>query len=129
MNQQPPSKHDQVLFHLVVNLQMMAMQQLGKIQDPATGESTRDLNQAAGTIDILEMLKEKCRTGTPEEITKVMDQVVMDLQLNYMDELKQDHTPQDDTEAGPATAEKSSTADEPATETGTPQGEDEACDN
>lgn len=88
MNDQTPSKHDQVLFHLVVNLQMMAMQQLGKLQHPVTGETGRDLEQARGTIDILEMLKTKCRTDTPEEILSILDQAVMDLQLNYLDEAK-----------------------------------------
>ncbi len=90
MNDQTPSKHDQVLFHLVVNLQMMAMQQLGKLQHPVTGETGRDLEQARGTIDILEMLKTKCRTDTPEEILRILDQAVMDLQLNYLDEAKKD---------------------------------------
>jgi hypothetical protein len=88
VNDQAPSRHDQVLFSLVMNLQMMAMSQLGKVQDPATGETGRNLEQAAATIDILEMLKAKCRTDTPDEILRVLDQVVMDLQLNYMDEVK-----------------------------------------
>ena len=92
MNDQTPSKHDQVLFHLVVNLQMMAMQQLGKLQHPVTGETGRDLEQARGTIDILEMLKTKCRTDTPEEILRILDQAVMDLQLNYLDEAKKGDT-------------------------------------
>lgn len=103
MTDQTPSKHDQVLFHLVVNLQMMAMQQLGKLAHPVTGETGRDLEQARGTIDILEMLKNKCRTDTPEEILRILDQAVMDLQLNYMDEAKKETpdeaTPEDEAAA------------------------------
>lgn len=116
MNEQAPSKHDQVLFHLVVNLQMMAMQQLGKIQDPASGEIARDLNQAAGTIDILEMLKAKCRIDTPDEILRVLDQAVMDLQLNYMDEVKKGEPTMDD--AAPAPEDEAADAADG----------DEACD-
>ena len=82
------TKHDHVLAGLVFSLQAAAMQQLGKIQNPMTGEVEMDLEQAKGTIDLLEMLKVKCRTDTPEDLLKVIDSAVMDLQLNYMDVVK-----------------------------------------
>ncbi len=82
------SKHDHVLAGLVFSLQAMAMQQLGKIADPHSGETHLDLDQARGTIDILEMLKAKCRADTPAELLRMVDAAVMDLQLNYMDERK-----------------------------------------
>lgn len=82
------TKHDQVLMGLTLNLQSIAMVQLGKLASPASGEIERDLDGARGTIDILEMLKVKCRTGTPEAVVKLLDQAVMDLQMNYLDELK-----------------------------------------
>ncbi|MEN8005556.1 MAG: DUF1844 domain-containing protein [Candidatus Krumholzibacteriota bacterium] len=82
------SKHDHILAGLVFSLQAATMQQLGKIQNPMTGEIEKDLEQAKGSIDILEMLKAKCRTDTPEELLRMIDSAVMDLQLNYMDEMK-----------------------------------------
>ncbi len=82
------TKHDHVLAGLVFSLQAMAMQQLGKIQDPHSGEVQLDLDQARGTIDILQMLKVKCRTDTPPELLRMLDGAVMDLQLNYVDERK-----------------------------------------
>ena len=82
------TKHDHVLAGLVFSLQAAAMQQLGKIQNPMTGEVEVDLDQAKGTIDVLEMLKVKCRTGTPDDLLRMIDGAVMDLQLNYMDEVK-----------------------------------------
>jgi hypothetical protein len=82
------TRHDHVLMGLVFSLQAAAMQQLGKLQDPMTGEVTRDLEQARATIDILEMLKAKCRTATPPDLLRMLDQAVLNLQLNYMDELK-----------------------------------------
>jgi len=84
------TKHDQVLLSLSLNLQTMAMVQLGKITNPATGEMERDLEAARGTIDILEMLKAKCRTDTPEPVLRMLDQAVMDLQMNYLDEIKKE---------------------------------------
>jgi hypothetical protein len=82
------TKHDHILAGLVFSLQAAAMQQLGKIQNPMTGEVEKDLEQARGTIDILEMLKAKCRTDTPPDLLRLLDGAVMDLQLNYMDEIK-----------------------------------------
>lgn len=82
------TKHDHVLMGLVFSLQHAAMTQLGKLQDPASGEVRRDLDQARATIDILEMLKVKCRAGTPEDLVRMLDQAVLNLQLNYMDEMK-----------------------------------------
>jgi hypothetical protein len=82
------TRHDHVLMGLVFSLQHAAMTQMGKLQDPASGEVYRDLDQARATIDILEMLKVKCRAGTPADLLRMLDQAVLNLQLNYMDELK-----------------------------------------
>ncbi len=88
MGSEEMTKHDHILAGLVFSLQAAAMQQLGKIQNPMTGQVELDLDQAKGTIDILDMLKVKCRTGTPEDLMRMVDSAVMDLQLNYMDEMK-----------------------------------------
>ncbi|MBU8870798.1 MAG: DUF1844 domain-containing protein [Gemmatimonadales bacterium] len=88
MSDQEMTRHDQVLLGLVFSLQAGAMQQLGKMQSPITGEMEKDLDQAKSTIDVLDMLKVKCRTDTPADILRIMDGAVMDLQLNYMDEVK-----------------------------------------
>ena len=90
MNESVWTKHDHILIGLVAQYQTMAMVHLGKIQSPVTGELDRDLDQARGLIDILEMLKVKCRTGSPAELVRMLDGAVMDLQLNYLDELKRD---------------------------------------
>ncbi|MFT5232255.1 MAG: hypothetical protein ACI9UQ_000274 [Candidatus Krumholzibacteriia bacterium] len=82
------TKHDHVLTGLIFSLQAASMQQLGKIQDPVSGKASVDLVQARSTIDVLEMLKDKCRADTPEELLKMLDGAVMDLQRNYMEEMK-----------------------------------------
>lgn len=100
----PPemTRHDQVLLGLVFSLQAGAMQQMGKIQNPMTGEIEKDLQAARSSIDVLEMLKAKCRTDTPADILRLLDSAVMDLQLNYMDELKKEHKAQAEAAAGAA---------------------------
>ena len=120
------SKHDHILAGLVFSLQAAAMQQMGKIQNPMTGEIEKDLDQAKGSIDILEMLKVKCRTDTPEELLRLIDGAVMDLQLNYMDEMKKSAPAEDETdEEKEADAEKEATAEDP-TDDAEPQKEPEA---
>ena len=110
MGSQEMSKHDHILAGLVFSLQAAAMQQLGKIQNPMTGEVEKDLEQARSTIDILDMLKTKCRTDTPEDLLRMMDSAVMDLQLNYMDEMKKSSDAGEDEETA------SEETDEPGTE-------------
>ena len=84
------TKHDHVLIGLFSSLQAAAMQQMGKIQNPMTGEIERDMAAAQSSIDILEMLKVKCRHDTPEDLVRFMDNSVMELQMNYLDEKKKD---------------------------------------
>ncbi len=100
------SKHDHVLLSMTMNLQAMAMVQLGKVSNPSTGAVELDLEGARGTIDILEMLKAKCRTDTPEPVLKMLDQAVMDLQMNFLDEVKRERK----------TAEQPAEADEPSSD-------------
>lgn len=90
MNSTEFGKHDRTLVAVITQYQTLAMISLGKIQNPATGKVERDLDQASVFIDILEMLKVKCRTDTPEDILRMLDTAVMDLQLNYLDERKKD---------------------------------------
>ncbi len=120
------SKHDHILAGLVFSLQAAAMQQMGKIQNPMTGEIEKDLDQAKGSIDILEMLKVKCRTDTPEELLRLIDGAVMDLQLNYMDEMKKSAPAEDEAGADDeADAEKEATVEESKDDT-EPEKEPEA---
>jgi hypothetical protein len=64
------------------------MAQLGKMPDPQTGEVARHLDSARMTIDLLEMLQAKCRDNTDREIVAALDQAVMNLQLNFADEMR-----------------------------------------
>jgi hypothetical protein len=110
------SKHDQVLLTLAMNLQGGAMVQLGKLADPISGEVTRNLDGARYAIDVLEMLQAKCRDNTDAEIVGMLDRLVMDLQLNYMDETKRDQAAAEDTEATEEPPADASTDEPPADE-------------
>ena len=104
------SKHDHVLIGLFSSLQAAAMQQMGKIQNPMTGEIERDLTAAQSTIDLLEMLKVKCRTDTPEDLLRFMDNSVLEMQMNFLDEKKKDEA--QDSPSDPEEKEENKTEEE-----------------
>jgi hypothetical protein len=116
------SKHDHVLIGFFSSLQAAAMQHMGKLANPVTGEVERDMVAAQSTIDILEMLKAKCRTDTPEELLRFMDTAVMELQMNFLDEKKKDEQQEKGDD------EESSGAGEETPEAGEDETEKEAGD-
>jgi len=65
-----------------------AMQQLGKVANPFTGKTERNLDGAKATIDMIKMLKAKTRGNLSKDEEQVLDGNLTNLQLNYVDELK-----------------------------------------
>lgn len=81
------SHREEFLFqHLIAMFQTLALQQLGKLINPMSGESIRDLDQARITIDMLGMIKEKTRGNLSANEQKLLDKVLMELQMNYVTE-------------------------------------------
>ena len=68
--------------------QMAAMQQMGKLVNPATNEVERNLDQARTSIDIVEMLQRKCADNLEEAEKKFLDKVLFELRMNYVDEVR-----------------------------------------
>ena len=73
---------------LVASLQMSAWLALGKIMNPMTQKTERNLEQAKETIDVLGVLEEKTRGNLSEEETRAITHVLYDLRMNYVEELK-----------------------------------------
>lgn len=89
MEEQKRVSESEALFvQLVLMFQAAAMQQLGKLINPLTGKAERNLEQAKFSIDILDMLKRKTDGNLSEEETRLLEHVVYELQMNYLDELK-----------------------------------------
>jgi len=72
---------------LVAMFQTAALQQMGKVQNPATGAIERDLDQAGMSIDMLEMIQQKTKGNLKPEEHDYLTGVLRDLKLNYVDEL------------------------------------------
>ena len=89
-------KNDQLFTQLIYMFHTSAMQGLGKIADP-TGQVTRNLEYVSQTIDLMEMLKAKTNGNISEDIEKVLDGMLSELRLNYVDEkVKQETEKSDD---------------------------------
>jgi hypothetical protein len=80
----------ELFFHLVFMFQTAALQQMGKLINPITKQVERNLEQAKYSIDILELLQEKTKGNLTEEEKKYLDNVLFDLRMNYLEELKKE---------------------------------------
>lgn len=73
---------------LILSLSTVTLQHLGKIANPLSGKIERNLEQAKATIEMLSILKEKTKGNLTEKEEKFLNNILADLQLNYVDELK-----------------------------------------
>ena len=78
-------KNDQLFMQLLYMFHTSAMQGLGKMADP-TGKINKNLEYVSQTIDLMEMLKDKTKGNISTDIEKVLDGMLSELRLNYVDE-------------------------------------------
>lgn len=83
-------KNTQLFMYLVGSFEMSAMMAMGKIKNPMTDKTEKDLAQAQFSIDILDMLKEKTSGKLSEYESKYLENTVGQLKLNYLDEIKKE---------------------------------------
>jgi len=93
---------DEIRFmQLVTMFQMAAMQQMGKLVNPITNEVERDLPHARASIDMIETLKRKTEGNRSPDETEVLDKILFELHMNYVDESRRPETAGEaDEEAG-----------------------------
>jgi len=70
----------------VVSLNASALLHLGAIEDPTTGQKTKNLSMAKQTIDILSMLEEKTVGNLNNEEKNLLKNILYDLRLMYVKE-------------------------------------------
>ena len=78
-------KNDQLFMQLLYMFHTSAMQGLGKIADP-TGQVNRNLEYVSQTIDLMAMLKEKTKGNISDDMEKMLDGMLSELRINYVDE-------------------------------------------
>jgi len=72
------------LAGLFMMLASSAVVALGDAPDPLTGQRQVDLAQAADAIDLLILLREKTEGHRSPEESRILDEVLYDLQLRYV---------------------------------------------
>lgn len=79
-------KNQFMFMQLVMMFHTLTMHQLGKIKNPVTEKVERDLAAAQGSIDMLEMLKEKTKGNLAADEDRFLTNLLKELKLNYVDE-------------------------------------------
>ncbi len=77
-----------LFLQLVLGLQQAAMVALGKLMNPMTGKLERNLEAARNTIDTLSAIEARTRGNLESDEQRVLTQVLTDLRMNYLDEVK-----------------------------------------
>lgn len=83
---------DPHLLQLILSLETAAMQQMGKLQNPFTGEIERNLELAKNSIDMLSMLERKTQGNLGNDEKSIIERALYQLRMNYVDELKSDES-------------------------------------
>jgi len=76
------------LVGLFMMLGSSALMALGETADPMTGQRQQDLPGAADVIDVLLLLREKTEGHRSAEEAQVLDELLYDLQLRYVNATK-----------------------------------------
>ena len=72
----------------VISLSTQALMQLGEIPSPLTGKVESDFAVAKQMIDILGMLRDKSRGNLDEQETRLLEDVLYDLRMRYVEAVK-----------------------------------------
>lgn len=116
MEKETIDKNTILFMRLVLTFQNAAWQQMGKLANPITGQTERDLEQAMYSIDTLDMLSAKCKGNLSTEEEKYLNHIISELKLNYIDESNRPEPKGDSEEEKHEQDESASTEDENITE-------------
>lgn len=82
-----PKELNQHLFSLISMFASACWQQMGKMPSQVDGKITKDLKSAQVTIDMLLMLKDKTKNNLTTTESKLLEDTISNLQMNYADEV------------------------------------------
>jgi hypothetical protein len=88
MTETTPSRQAALFLQLLLGLQQSGMMSLGKLMNPLTRKIDKNLEVAKDTIDTLAALETRTRGNLEPDEARVLQQVLTELRMNYVDELK-----------------------------------------
>ncbi len=83
--EEPRSGIDGYLFRLIGTFEAAAMQQLGKIAHPVTGDVEISLEGARDSIEMLAMVRRKTEGNLNDDEGRLLEHVLYQLRMNYVD--------------------------------------------
>ncbi|MGY8786800.1 MAG: DUF1844 domain-containing protein [Fidelibacterota bacterium] len=86
MSQETPSKDEKSFMYLVGTFQSSTWIALGKMENPMTNKSERNLKQARFYIDLLEMMQTKTKGNLTEYEEQMLINAVSELNMNFIEE-------------------------------------------
>ena len=82
-----PKPLPQITFPtFLLSLSTSALMHLGLIPNPASGQVEKDLALAKQTIDLLSLLKQKTQGNLDPEETQLLDSILYDLRMQYVED-------------------------------------------
>ncbi|MBI5327967.1 MAG: DUF1844 domain-containing protein [Deltaproteobacteria bacterium] len=73
----------------ILSLSTSALLHLGEIPDPQTQKTTKNLELAKHTIDMIDMLKQKTKGNLAEAEARLIDNMLYDLRMRYVNMAKE----------------------------------------
>jgi hypothetical protein len=83
-------KNSQLYLQMIFMYHAACMEHLGKVKSTITGKIERNLAAAQGTIDMLDMLKEKTKGNLSAQEERFLTELLRELKLNFVDEKAKD---------------------------------------
>ena len=75
---------NQLFITLISSLSSQAWIQMGKIKNPVTDKLEKNLDAASMSIDMLSMIQEKTKNNLDEYESKLLEQSLKDLKMNFV---------------------------------------------
>ena len=73
----------------ILSLSTQAMIHLGEIPNPITNKKEKELTLAKQTIDLIGMLKEKTKNNLTENEEQLIENLLYDLRIKYLNDIKE----------------------------------------
>ena len=120
--------------HLLINIVTMFTQQawvaMGKLKNPITEKTERNLQEASFYIDIIDMMKRKMAGNLSEDEEKFLESSLNGLKMNYVEESNKPELEDSSVESGEAPSDSESEPEEASAEgEETDDGESEAAES
>ena len=100
MSETTPSRQAALFLQLVLGLQQSGMMSLGKLMNPMTRKIEKNLDVAKDTIETLNALEVRTKGNLDPDEERVLQQVLTEMRMNYVDEMKKMGAPVTDAAAG-----------------------------